>query len=95
MVGNGVALVGDAASLVNPIHGGGIGPSMLSGYLQDNKSWKRWIKVNRQKKRFGATTRNTLKPTAKNRAALDIFRMFLLSCSDEDLNYGMDRETHD
>ena len=33
MVGNGVMLVGDAASLVNPIHGGGIGPSMLSGYF--------------------------------------------------------------
>ena len=33
MVSNGVVLVGDAASLVNPIHGGGIGPSMLSGYL--------------------------------------------------------------
>ncbi len=33
MVSNGVVLVGDAASLVNPIHGGGIGPSMLSGYF--------------------------------------------------------------
>ena len=33
MVGNGVAILGDAACLVNPIHGGGIGPSMLSGYL--------------------------------------------------------------
>ena len=33
MVSNGVMLVGDAASLVNPIHGGGIGPSMLSGYF--------------------------------------------------------------
>ena len=33
MVGNGVMMTGDAAWLVNPLHGGGIGPSMLSGLL--------------------------------------------------------------
>ncbi|NIR17306.1 MAG: NAD(P)/FAD-dependent oxidoreductase, partial [Desulfobacterales bacterium] len=38
MVGNGVAILGDAACLVNPIHGGGIGPSMLSGYLAGKAS---------------------------------------------------------
>ena len=30
-VGNGIAVIGDAGCQVNPIHGGGIGPSMMGG----------------------------------------------------------------
>jgi digeranylgeranylglycerophospholipid reductase len=33
MVGNGILFLGDAACQPNPIHGGGIGPSMISGKL--------------------------------------------------------------
>jgi len=31
MTGNGIVMVGDSACQVNPIHGGGMGPSMLCG----------------------------------------------------------------
>ncbi|MCS7095997.1 MAG: NAD(P)/FAD-dependent oxidoreductase [Nitrososphaerota archaeon] len=89
MVGNGVIIVGDAACLVNPIHGGGIGPSMLSGYLagktiieaveegdvSQNALWQYNIRYMEQ---YGA-----------KQASLDVFRMLLLTCKDEDLNYGM------
>jgi digeranylgeranylglycerophospholipid reductase len=88
-VGNGVAVVGDAACLVNPIHGGGIGPSMLSGYLtgktivdaleKDDVSQKLLWPCNcRYNEMYGA-----------KQARLDIFRIFLLTSRDEDLNYGM------
>ena len=33
MTGNGIILVGDSACQVNPIHGGGMGPSMMGGVL--------------------------------------------------------------
>ncbi|MFQ5999978.1 MAG: geranylgeranyl reductase family protein, partial [Candidatus Bathyarchaeia archaeon] len=33
MVGNGILIVGDAACQVNPIHGGGMGPSMMGGAI--------------------------------------------------------------
>ena len=33
MTGNGIIVVGDSACQVNPIHGGGIGPSMMGGSL--------------------------------------------------------------
>ena len=89
MVGDGFAVVGDAACLVNPIHGGGIGPSMLSGNLAgktiveavENGDWSKkalWPYNLRYNELYGT-----------KQASLDIFRMFLLKSRDEDLNYGM------
>jgi len=89
MVGNGVIITGDAACLVNPIHGGGIGPSMLSGYYAGKT-----IVEAREK---GDVGRESLWPYncrydetyGGKQAGLDVFRMLLLSSRDEDLNYGM------
>lgn len=89
MVGNGVVVIGDAASLVNPIHGGGIGPSMLSGF-QAGKTITEALEK-------GEPTQDSLWPFnkmymdsyGKKQASLDIFRMLLVASSDEDLNYGM------
>jgi geranylgeranyl reductase family protein len=89
MVGNGVTITGDAACLVNPIHGGGIGPSMLSGYLAgktiieavDNGDFSKkglWPYNCRYNEMYGS-----------KQAGLDIFRLLLLKSRDEDLNYGM------
>jgi digeranylgeranylglycerophospholipid reductase len=89
MVGDGVLVVGDAGCLVNPIHGGGIGPSMLSGQL----AGKTIVEA------VGSddVSRNGLWPYnceynevyGTKQAGLDIFRMLLLKSGDEDLNYGM------
>lgn len=89
MVGNGTIITGDAACLVNPIHGGGIGPSMISGYQAG--------KVTVEALEKGDVTRTSLWPYNKRyndlygakQARLDIFRMLLLTSRDEDLNYGM------
>jgi geranylgeranyl reductase family protein len=89
MVGNGVVITGDAACLTNPIHGGGIGPSMLSGQLAgkaiiealekgDTSQESLWPYGLRYNEAYGA-----------KQATLDVFRMLLLSSRDEDLNYGM------
>jgi digeranylgeranylglycerophospholipid reductase len=89
VAGNGVVITGDAACLVNPIHGGGIGPSMLSGRLSgktivealekgDVSQESLWPYGLRYNEVYGA-----------KQARLDVFRMMLLSCRDEDLNYGM------
>jgi digeranylgeranylglycerophospholipid reductase len=89
MVGNGVILTGDAACLVNPIHGGGIGPSMLSGYFAG--------KTIVEAVESGDVSRKSLWPFncrynetyGGKQARLDVFRMLLLGARDEDLNYGM------
>ncbi|MGD6851670.1 MAG: geranylgeranyl reductase family protein [Candidatus Bathyarchaeia archaeon] len=92
MVGNGVVLVGDAASLVNPIHGGGIGPSMLSGYFAGQQIIEALEKGAPTKEALWGYNKRYIETYGKKQGTLDIFKMFLLSCSDEDLNYGMNEK---
>jgi digeranylgeranylglycerophospholipid reductase len=92
MVSNGVMLVGDAASLVNPIHGGGIGPSMLSGYFAGQQISEALSKGEPTKDALWGYNKKYIDTYGKKQGTLDIFKMFLLSCSDEDLNYGMNEK---
>jgi digeranylgeranylglycerophospholipid reductase len=92
MVGNGIVLVGDAASLVNPIHGGGIGPSMLSGYLAGQQIADALSKGEPTKEALWGYNKRYIEIYGKKQGTLDIFKVFLLSCSDEDLNYGMNEK---
>jgi flavin-dependent dehydrogenase len=92
MVGNGIALVGDAASLVNPIHGGGIGPSMLSGFFAGQTIVEALAKGEPTKEALWSYNKKYVQTYGKKQASLDVFRMFLLSCSDDDLNYGMNEK---
>jgi geranylgeranyl reductase family protein len=89
MVSDGVVLVGDTASLVNPIHGGGIGPSMISGYLAGQQIADALSKGEPTKEALWGYNKKYINIYGKKQGTLDIFKMFLLSCSDEDLNYGM------
>jgi digeranylgeranylglycerophospholipid reductase len=92
MVSNGVMVIGDAASLVNPIHGGGIGPSMLSGHFAGQTIVDALSKGEPTKKALWMYNRKYVETYGKKQASLDVFRLFLLSCSDEDLNYGMNQK---
>jgi digeranylgeranylglycerophospholipid reductase len=92
MVGNGVAVLGDAACLANPIHGGGIGPSMLSGYLAGKTIVEALEKGDVSKKSLWSYNRKYMEMYGAKQAGLDVFRMFLLMSRDEDLNYGMKYE---
>ena len=92
MVSNGVVLTGDAASLVNPIHGGGIGPSMLSGYLAGQQIVEALNTGEPTKEALWGYNKKYIDTYGKKQGTLDIFKMFLLSCSDADLNYGMNEK---
>ena len=92
MVSNGVMLVGDAASLVNPIHGGGIGPSMLSGFFAGQQIIEALSKGEPTKEALWGYNKKYIDTYGKKQGTLDIFKMFLLSCSDADLNYGMNEK---
>ena len=89
MVGNGVAVIGDAACLVNPIHGGGIGPSMLSGFLAGKTFIEALEHDDVSQKSLWAYNSMYIEMYGAKQAALDIFRRFLIPSRDEDLNYGM------
>jgi len=89
MVGNGVMVLGDAASLVNPVHGGGIGPSMLSGFLAGKTIVEALETGNTGQEALWPYNRRYMESYGGKQAGLDVFRLLLISCRDEDLNYGM------
>ncbi|MCS7114206.1 MAG: NAD(P)/FAD-dependent oxidoreductase [Nitrososphaerota archaeon] len=89
MAGNGVIITGDAACLVNPIHGGGIGPSMLSGFLAGKTIVEALEKGDASQKALWPYNIRYMEGYGTKQAGLDVFRMLLLTCRDEDLNYGM------
>lgn len=89
LVWNGIAVVGDSAFTVNPVHGGGKGSAMISGYcvskaiLQASEygefsAEKLWDANECYIQRYGA-----------KQAGLDLFRRFLQKLSNDDINYGM------
>lgn len=93
MVWNGFIAIGDAAYTCNPIHGGGIGPSMLSGKLaaetilntfekEDSGNINNlWILNKKYMEKYGV-----------KQAALDILRMLLQRLSDEELNFIFEKK---
>jgi digeranylgeranylglycerophospholipid reductase len=89
MVGDGVVIVGDAACLVNPIHGGGIGPSMLGGYFAGQTIVEALEKGEPTQKALWPFNKKYMKSYGTKQASLDVFRMLLIESNDADLNYGM------
>ncbi len=89
MVGNGIIIIGDAACQVNPIHGGGIGSSMMGGV----KAGEVIIKALEN----GDVSREALWPYngmfmelyGAKQAGLDMFRMLLQRLTNKEMNYGM------
>lgn len=88
LVDDNFILVGDAACQVNPVHGGGIGPSMLGGALagisasealdaNDTSIGSLWSYNTRYMESYGV-----------KQAALDIFKVFLLSVTNEEINFA-------
>jgi len=90
MTGNGFVVVGDSACQVNPIHGGGIGPSMMGGKLA-GKAIVDAIEAD-DFSREGLWQYNVdyMRVYGAKQAGLDIFRLFLLkSVGNEEIDYGM------
>lgn len=90
MVGNGIVIVGDAACQVNPIHGGGIGPSLTGGKFTGETVIASLDKDDVSRKGLWQYNFKYMCSYGAKQAGLDIFRLFLLqTVNNEDLNYGL------
>jgi digeranylgeranylglycerophospholipid reductase len=89
MVGNGIIVVGDAACQVNPIHGGGMGPSMVGGALAGETAAKALEKGDRSHEGLWNYNVDFIRNYGAKQAGLEVFRVLLQHLDDEDLNYGM------
>ncbi|MEM1587119.1 MAG: NAD(P)/FAD-dependent oxidoreductase [Candidatus Bathyarchaeia archaeon] len=88
-VGNGIVVIGDAACNVNPIHGGGIGPSMMTGKIAGEVIPEALSMGEPTVERLWSINVRYMKTYGAKQAGLDVFRLFLQSLSNEDINYGM------
>jgi len=89
LVSDGLMMIGDAACLVNPIHGGGIGPSMLSGRLAAEKALEALKEGNVSKESLWQYNVRYMQRYGGKQAGLDILRLLLQNISDDDLNFGL------
>jgi digeranylgeranylglycerophospholipid reductase len=90
MVGNGVLIVGDAACQVNPIHGGGIGSSMMGGAKAGEVIKEALEKGDTSREGMWSYTGQFMEVYGAKQAALDVFRMLLQRMTNEEMNYGME-----
>jgi digeranylgeranylglycerophospholipid reductase len=89
MVCNGLIIIGDAACQVNPIHGGGIGSSMMGGVRAAEIIIEALEKGDVSREALWPYTGIFMEEYGAKQAGLDIFRMLLQRLSNEEMNYGM------
>ncbi|MCX8162139.1 MAG: NAD(P)/FAD-dependent oxidoreductase [Candidatus Bathyarchaeota archaeon] len=89
LVADGFMLVGDSACQVNPIHGGGIGPSMYAGKLAAEAIVEAYDRGLFTAEGLWSYNVRYMRSYGAKQAALDILRRFLQDISDEDIDYGM------
>ena len=89
LVGNGIVVIGDSACCVNPIHGGGMGPSMTAGKIAGEVITKALEASEPTLERLWPINVQYMRSYGAKQAGLDVFRLFLQGLTNDDLNYGM------
>lgn len=86
LVDNGLMYVGDAAFQANPIHGGGIGPSMRAGIYAAEEAAKAMEAGDYSIDQLWGYNQRFAKETGTISMALAVMRLLLYRLSDNDLN---------
>ncbi len=89
---NGFMLVGDAACQVNPLHGGGIDPSMRAGYHAANSAIHAIEIGNNSINELWDYNYKVMTSFGAEFASLDLLRIVLQTLSNDDLNFGLERD---
>ncbi len=89
---NGFMLVGDAACQVNPLHGGGIDPSMRAGFHAANSAVHAIENNDNSINELWDYNYNVMTSFGAEFASLDLLRIVLQNLSNEELNFGLERD---
>ncbi len=87
MVWNGFIVVGDAATTANPLHGGGIGPALVSAKLAAETITNALLSGGPSIDRLWEYHKKYIEAYGAKQASLDILRMYLQRISNEGLNF--------
>ena len=91
MVANGFMAVGDAACQANPLHGGGMGPSMLGGILAGEVAAEAASSGDVSREGLWSYNVRFIEAYGAKQAKLDVLRILLQKLSNRELNFGMER----
>jgi len=91
MVWNGLVAVGDAACTANPIHGGGIGPSLDSSYHATNTIIKALEEGEPTIEALWPYHRAYIETYGDKQAGLDALRIFLQGLTNDDLDFAIEK----
>jgi geranylgeranyl reductase family protein len=89
---NGIMFVGDAALQVNPLHGGGIDPSMRGGYYAALTAVNAIERENYSIESLWEYNKRIMTSLGGEFAALDLLRRVLQSLTNTDLNFGLEKD---
>ena len=89
---NGIMFVGDAACQVNPLHGGGIDPSMRGGFYAANTAIEAIEKEDYSVNSLWNYNYEVMTSFGAEFASLDLLRMTLQILSNEDLNFALQQD---
>ncbi|MFX0080361.1 MAG: geranylgeranyl reductase family protein [Candidatus Hodarchaeota archaeon] len=89
---NGIMFVGDSACQVNPLHGGGIDPSMRAGFYAANSAIKAIEKEDYSIDMLWDYNHSVMTSFGAEFAALDLLRIVLQQLTNNDLNFGLERD---
>ena len=92
LVDHNFLIVGDAGCQVNPVHGGGIGSSMLGGVHAGVTASEALEKGDTSMKSLWPYNRRYLESYGIKQASLDIFRWFLVGVTNDEVNFAFKKE---
>ncbi|MEM2142668.1 MAG: NAD(P)/FAD-dependent oxidoreductase [Candidatus Thorarchaeota archaeon] len=87
LVDDNFMLVGDAACQVNPVHGGGIGSSMLGGAHAGIVASEALERGDTSKESLWEYNSRYIESYGIKQASLDVFRWFLVNITNDDINF--------
>jgi len=88
---NGIMFVGDAACQVNPLHGGGIDPSMRGAYYAAKTAIEAIEKSDYSLNQLWNYNLEVMNSFGSEFAALELLRIVLQKLSNKSLNYGLEK----
>ncbi|HEY0089488.1 MAG TPA: NAD(P)/FAD-dependent oxidoreductase [Candidatus Lokiarchaeia archaeon] len=89
---NGIMFAGDAACHVNPLHGGGIDPSMRAGYYAAIVAEKAISSGDCSLKTLWEYNHKVMTDFGAEFASLDLLRIVLQKLSNKSLNFGLEKD---
>jgi len=89
LVWDGMVVVGDSAFTVNPVHGGGKGSAMISGFCAAKAITNALEAGSYDKQSLWEMNLCYIDKYGQKQASLELFRKFLQRLPDEDIDFGM------